>query len=119
MAKKKSSKKEEIENLCSDEEAEICFVDNPVIKGKKVASFEFDYPGKAEENITFEKEEKIAAPLSLKTEKALKRSYMLSPQTIRKVDELKAKHPSLTTYVSTIVEDAINFYYDYVMNLDK
>lgn len=118
MAKKKSSKKEEIENLCSDEETEISFVDNPVIKGKKVACFDFDSPGDTEEDISFVKEEKATA-LCPKAEKALKRSYMLSPSTIRKIDELKAKHPSLSTYVSTIVEDSINFYYDYVMNLDK
>ena len=119
MAKKKSSKKEEIENLCSDEEAEISFVDYPVFIGKKVASFDFDSPGDAEEDISFVKEEKVAAPLPPKTEKPLKRSYMLSPSTIRKIDELKAKHPNLSTYVSTIVEDSINFYYDYVMNLEK
>lgn len=119
MAKKKSTKEKDIENLCSDEEAEISFVDNPVIKGKKVVSFDFDSPGDTEEDISFVKEENAAAPLSPKTEKALKRSYMLSPSTIRKIDELKAKHPNLSTYVSTIVEDSINFYYDYVMNLEK
>ena len=46
MAKKKSTKEKDIDNLCS------------------------------------------ATPLSPKTEKALKRSYMLSPLTIRKIDEL-------------------------------
>ena len=119
MAKKKNAKEKDIENLCNDEDAEISFVDNPVIKGKKVACFDFDSPGDAEEDISFVKEENAAAPLSPKTEKALKRSYMLSPSTIRKIDELKAKHPNLSTYVSTIVEDSINFYYDYVMNLEK
>ena len=39
MAKKKSSN---IENLCTDEAPEICFEDNPKIKGKEVASFSFD-----------------------------------------------------------------------------
>ena len=115
MAKKKSSKKE-IDNLCTDEDEEICFVDNPVVKGEKIASFNFDCP---EEDLTSINNEKADAPLMPKTKKTFKRSYMLTPEAIRKIDILKAKHPALSTYVSTIVEDAINFYYDYAMNLEK
>lgn len=44
MAKKKGTKDKEIENLCINEDEEISFVDNPVIKGKKVATFDFDSP---------------------------------------------------------------------------
>lgn len=115
MAKKKSSN---IENLCTDEAPEICFEDNPKIKGKEVASFSFDDNSTSEDHPPITTSEKDIVS-SKKAAATFKRSYYLTKNTIRKVDELKAKDPSLTTYVSTIVESAINYYYDYIMNIDN
>lgn len=108
MAKKKKSN---IENLCTNEDTEICFVDNPKITGEEISSFNFDDNMSPEEDTP-----KVITPVPTAT---FKRSYYLTKDTIRKVDELKAKDPSLTTYVSRIVETAIQYYYDYIMNLNK
>ncbi|HEY5525797.1 MAG TPA: hypothetical protein VIK26_10755 [Clostridium sp.] len=45
-----------------------------------------------------------------------KRSYMLRNSTIRKILELKGLHPSLNTYVSSIVDTAIDHYYSHIVN---
>ncbi|MBC2459607.1 hypothetical protein [Clostridium beijerinckii] len=45
-----------------------------------------------------------------------KRTYMLRSSTVRKVNELKSRHPDLNTYVSTIVDMAIAHYYNYIVN---
>ena len=45
-----------------------------------------------------------------------KRTYMLRASTVRKINELKSIHPDLNTYVSTIVDFAINHYYNYIVN---
>ena len=47
-----------------------------------------------------------------------KRTYMLRASTVRKINELKSKHPDLNTYVSTIVDLAIAHYYNYIVNED-
>ncbi|MDG5854397.1 hypothetical protein [Clostridium beijerinckii] len=46
----------------------------------------------------------------------VKRTYMLRASTVRKVNELKSRHPELNTYVSTIVDLAIANYYKYIIN---
>lgn len=46
----------------------------------------------------------------------VKRTYMLRASTVRKVNELKSIHPDLNTYVSTIVDLAIAYYYDHIVN---
>ncbi len=120
MAKNKKSKtkEEQIENLCSDETPDICFQDNPIITGKEVASFSFSNSNTEEDISPIPKEKSIDIPLS-KSKATFKRSYMLTEEAIRKVDELKVHHPNLTTYVSEIVESAINYYYDYVFNSEN
>ncbi len=49
----------------------------------------------------------------------IKRTYMLRSSTVRKVNELKSRHPDLNTYVSTIVDMAIAHYYNYIVNEGK
>ena len=46
----------------------------------------------------------------------LKRTYKLRPTTIKKLNELIAIHSDPNTYVSTIVDIAIEFYYDFIKN---
>ena len=42
----------------------------------------------------------------------VKRCYNFRKSTIRKLNELKAKHPDYNAYLSTILDAAINLYYD-------
>ncbi|OOM73888.1 hypothetical protein [Clostridium sp. BL-8] len=46
----------------------------------------------------------------------IKRTYMLRASTVRKINELKSIHPDLNIYVSTIVDLAIAYYYNYITN---
>ncbi|MFW2487761.1 hypothetical protein ACN077_04195 [Clostridium chromiireducens] len=46
----------------------------------------------------------------------VKRTYMLRASTVRKVNELKSIHPELNTYVSTIVDLAIAYYYEHIVD---
>jgi hypothetical protein len=46
----------------------------------------------------------------------VKRTYMLRKSTVRKINNLKSIHPELNTYVSTIVDSAIAFYYEHIVN---
>lgn len=48
----------------------------------------------------------------------VKRTYMLRESTVRKVNELKSLHPDINTYVSTIVDAAISYYYEHIVNGD-
>jgi hypothetical protein len=45
----------------------------------------------------------------------MKRSYQLRPSTLRKLNELKAKHPDVNVYLNTIVDAAIHHYYDFII----
>jgi len=46
----------------------------------------------------------------------VKRTYMLRASTVRKINELKSIHPEINTYVSSIVDIAIAYYYNYIVN---
>ena len=46
----------------------------------------------------------------------IKRTYMLRSSTVRKLNKLKSIHPDLNTYVSTLVDLAIAYYYDHIIN---
>ncbi|MFL0168659.1 hypothetical protein [Candidatus Clostridium helianthi] len=46
----------------------------------------------------------------------IKRSYTLRSSTIRKINELKNIHTDLNVCVSTIVDIAIDYYHDHIVN---
>lgn len=46
----------------------------------------------------------------------LKRGYQLRPSTLRKLNELKSKHPDVNVYLNTILDAAILHYYEYIIN---
>jgi hypothetical protein len=46
----------------------------------------------------------------------LKRGYQFRPSTLRKLNELKAKHPDINVYLNTILDAAILHYYDLIIN---
>ncbi|WP_160686253.1 hypothetical protein [Clostridium sp. C2-6-12] len=47
---------------------------------------------------------------------SIKRSYTLRSSTIRKINELKSIHPDINVCVSTIVDIAIDYYYNHIVN---
>lgn len=46
----------------------------------------------------------------------IKRCYKYRKATMRKLNELKAKNSEVNVYLNTIIDEAINHYYDYVFN---
>jgi hypothetical protein len=46
----------------------------------------------------------------------IKRSYTLRSSTIRKIHELKSIHPDINVCVSTIVDIAIDYYHNHIVN---
>ncbi len=46
----------------------------------------------------------------------IKRSYTLRSSTIRKINELKSIHPDISICVSTIVDIAIDYYHNHIVN---
>ena len=47
---------------------------------------------------------------------SIRRTYVLRKSTIRKLNELKSCHPDINAYISTIVDVAIDYYYNYIIN---
>ncbi|NFN80716.1 hypothetical protein FDB25_09845 [Clostridium botulinum] len=46
----------------------------------------------------------------------IKRSYTLRKSTVRKINELKSIHPDINICVSTIVDMAIDYYHEHIIN---
>jgi hypothetical protein len=46
----------------------------------------------------------------------IKRTYTLRDSTIRKINELKNVHPDINVCVSSIVDIALDFYHNYILN---
>ncbi len=48
----------------------------------------------------------------------IKRSYTLRKSTVRKINELKSIHPNINVCVSTIVDMALAYYHEHIINND-
>lgn len=46
----------------------------------------------------------------------IKRSYTLRKSTVRKINEIKSIHPDINVCVSTIVDIAIAYYHEHILN---
>ncbi|NFH89569.1 hypothetical protein FDA33_04945 [Clostridium botulinum] len=46
----------------------------------------------------------------------IKRSYTLRKSTVRKINEIKSIHPDINVCVSTIVDMAIDYYHEHIIN---
>ena len=44
----------------------------------------------------------------------IKRGYKLRPSTVRRLHEIKAGHSNINIYMNTIIDKAINHYYEEV-----
>ncbi|MEQ8156397.1 MAG: hypothetical protein ABRQ25_16215 [Clostridiaceae bacterium] len=49
----------------------------------------------------------------------IKRTFKFRKSTIRKLNELKANHPDVNAYLSTILDNAINHYYNHIINSES
>ncbi len=125
-----SKNKKAIKNDFEVEENEcICNFDvDESSLGECVAVFSFDNNNTNSETSTtdviFDTSENIiqrikplsngAIPILDDEVPTVKRSYTLRPSTIRKLNELKSLHPIINVCVSTIVDSALDHYYNYI-----
>lgn len=47
----------------------------------------------------------------------IKRGYKLMPSTLRKLHEIKAGYSDINIYMNTIIDRAINHYYDNIFSI--
>nr|WP_243428101.1 hypothetical protein [Clostridium rhizosphaerae] len=109
------------------------FFEGNVDFGKALVSFNFDAPSL--DSKAFFKEQPVKASSTSETKAnifsssprgltpavdgetySIKRGYQFRPSTIRKLNEIKAKHSDLNIYLNTIIDDAINYYYNYIFS---
>ena len=125
-----SKNKKAIQNDFELEENEcICNFDvDESSLGECVSVFSFDNNDSTSENSTtdiiFDAPKSItsrikplsngATPILDDEIPTIKRSYTLRVSTIRKLNELKSLHPVLNVCVSTIVDSALDHYYNYI-----
>lgn len=129
MARKTSKKNENIIDLGFED----CVEENgfsDVISGTPVSSFSFT--NTSTEPVTSNSKPSLAAETKLIDNRVgkpyangiippinnehfdVKRTYILRKSTVRKLNELKAMHPDVNAYLSSILDEAINHYYDYI-----
>ena len=128
MSKRKQNELQKNDFAPDENEEIIGFTPEPVISGKCISYFSFDDDEAASTQNVKASNSNILADnrkVSLANGMAppidgefldIKRTYMLRSSTVRKVNELKSRHPDLNTYVSTIVDMAIAHYYNYIVN---
>ena len=125
-----SKNKKAIQNDFELEENEcICNFDvDESSLGECVSVFSFDNNDSTSENSTtdiiFDAPKSItsrikplsngATPILDDEIPTIKRSYTIRASTIRKLNELKSLHPVLNVCVSTIVDSALDHYYNYI-----
>jgi hypothetical protein len=143
MARKNKSKMNllsGVENLDADEIEEDGFSEGDVNFGTPIAVFNFGDAAQSESGSKSALKEsapnKTAGPAicNVQTNKPaqrgitppidgeefiLKRSYQMRPSTVRKLSELRAKHPDVTVYLNSILDAAISHYYTHIMQEEK
>lgn len=130
-----SSNIENIDAYFSNDD-EVGFTEGEPVLGNSIATFNFAVSDNQKKNEVPVKME--AAPLKFNNEEVkaavtgrfnpngitppingehftVKRTYQLRPSTIRKLNELKAKHPDICVYFNTLLDEAILHFYNYIM----
>lgn len=128
----KEKRKNNIEVLDLDSAEDNGFIEGDFDFGKALVSFSFTDDSQKKDNLL----EKTVGSGSMYFDQrnitsdqgitpavdgeyfTVKRSYQLRPSTIRKLNELKAKHPDINIYFNTLVDQAINFYYKHSFSED-
>ncbi|GEA31652.1 hypothetical protein [Clostridium diolis] len=127
MSKRKQNELPKNDFAPDENEEIIGFTPEPVISGKCISSFSFDDEAASTQNVKASNSNILADNRKVSLANGMappidgefldtKRTYMLRSSTVRKVNELKSRHPDLNTYVSTIVDMAIAHYYNYIVN---
>lgn len=132
MSKKKSSKSCEIHidtDECIDNADECFFSDSFIPEDECISAFSFTKDIAQPENTIpinslsnselIKSNKKLAYGITPPIDGEMfdiKRSYTFRQSTVRKLNELKAIHPDINVYMNTIVDAAINYYYNYIIN---
>jgi hypothetical protein len=128
------TKPKNIEALDLEEDEEDGFTDGTVHIGKPLMTFSFaptpqvqaissaaakpamisrdNFSGKK----FFNPRQRGATPAVEGEDFALIRSYKLRPSTMKKLNEIKARHSNVNVYLNTIVDEAISFYYEHLFS---
>lgn len=130
----------DIEDLSFDDPSEDGFIEGDIDFGNAVATFSFAMDSGPGNNEAATDKQPVLISLcegSLTTPEpykgnspgvtppidgeyfTLKRGYQLRPSTVRKLNELKARHPDVNVYLNTILDAAILHYYDYIVKGDE
>ncbi len=118
------TKPKNIEALDIDDADEDGFTDGAIDVGKPIMTFNFapaptpsSQPASAPiGKMSFINSQRGATPAVDGEEFTLVRSYKLRPSTMKKLNQLKAKHDHVNVYLNTIVDEAISFYYEHVFS---
>ena len=126
MARKRTRKTEDIFDLAFDETVEEDGF-NEVISGTPISTFSFsDETPTSSVSVSNSKDKLIdnrkgkqyangiTPPIDGERFDII-RTYIFRKSTIRKLNELKAIHPDVNAYLSSIIDAAINHYYDYII----
>lgn len=127
MKKNKKKNKEDIYEICIEEDVEEIAFEDPVdLSEFAIASFSFADEEELENEKTKSHKDLVlisldslnyppkafgATPPIEGEELIIKRSYSLRLSTIKKLQEIKAKHPA-TIHINTLVDLAISHYYE-------
>jgi hypothetical protein len=128
------TKPKNIEALDLEEDEEDGFTDGTVDIGKPLTTFSFaptpqvqalasaaaksamisrdNFSGKK----FFNPSQRGATPAVAGEDFTLVRSYKLRPSTMKKLNEIKAKHTNVNVYLNTLVDEAISFYYEHLFS---
>jgi hypothetical protein len=128
------TKPKNIEVLDIDEDDEDSFTDGAIDIGKPIMTFSFAPTSQVQAlasaaykpevssrntstgKMSFLPLQRGATPAVDGEDFTLVRSYKLRPSTMKKLNEIKAKHQDVNVYLNTIVDEAISFYYDHLFS---
>ena len=135
QSKNKSASDIECLDACDiDDEG---FIEGDVSTGKVLTTFSFGMNAaandteaatnqtpvqeKTEEKLTMQNQPYTSSPRGLTPPingeyYTVKRSYLMRPSTVRKLNALKVEHPDVNVFLNTIIDMAISHYYDYIIN---
>ena len=127
----------EVESLDCDEIEDEGFIEGDVDFGTPIMAFSFGVNTESKVNIEPVTTAPAVPPVEVTTKPAesfintaprgvtppidgeyftVNRSYQMRPSTVRKLTELKAKHPDINVCLNSILDDAISHYYNYIAN---
>jgi hypothetical protein len=130
----------DVESLDADEIEEDGFSEGDVNFGTPIAVFNFEGAAQLERDNRATQQQKASvkttgsAICDVQTHKSaprgitppidgeefsLKRSYQMRPSTVRKLSELRAKHPDVNVYLNSILDAAVIHYYSYIIQEEK